>query len=56
MTEQGMPDPWESADAFEEVVGRYREAGITEFIIDQPAATQQQVLERVAAEVIPRLR
>ncbi|HEX2282754.1 MAG TPA: LLM class flavin-dependent oxidoreductase, partial [Thermomicrobiales bacterium] len=29
-----MPyDPWESVDAFEDVIGRYREAGINEFII-----------------------
>ncbi|HET9014647.1 MAG TPA: LLM class flavin-dependent oxidoreductase [Thermomicrobiaceae bacterium] len=52
-----MPfDPWESVGAFEEVVGRYREAGINEFIIDQPPDPQMPVLERVATDVIPRLR
>jgi len=49
-------DPWQSVDAFEEMVGRYREAGINEFIVDQPRAEQEAVLERVAGEVIPKLR
>lgn len=49
-------DPWSSIDAFQDVVGRYREAGINEFIIDQPREEQMAVLERVAAEVIPALR
>src|ERR687888_1756052 len=45
-----MPnDPWASVDAFHEVVGRYREAGIHEFIIDQPPEERFSVLERVAA-------
>lgn len=52
-----MPDdPWESVDAFKDVIGRYREAGINEFIIDQPADGQFGVLEQVATDVIPRLR
>jgi len=49
-------DPWESVDAFQEMVGRYREAGINEFIVDQPRADQSAVLERVAMEVIPAFR
>jgi len=49
-------DPWESVDAFEQVIGEYREAGVNEFIIDQPSPTQMHVLERVATEVIPRIR
>lgn len=53
---QGLPDPFESVAAFEEVVGRYREAGIDEFIIDQPRPEQFAVLERVVEEVIPLLR
>lgn len=56
MTEQGLPDPWESADAFADVIGSYREVGIDEFIIDQPRPGQQKVLEEVAGEVIPVLR
>lgn len=52
-----MPaDPWASPDAFEEVIGRYREVGINEFIIDAPGPEQFPVLERVATDVIPRLR
>jgi alkanesulfonate monooxygenase SsuD/methylene tetrahydromethanopterin reductase-like flavin-dependent oxidoreductase (luciferase family) len=48
-----MPaDPWESLDAFHEMVGRYAEAGVNEFLIDQPRPDQQAVLERVAADVL----
>ncbi len=51
-----MPrDPWQSAEAFEDMVGRYREAGVNEFLVDQPKKEQFPVLERVATEVIPRL-
>jgi F420-dependent oxidoreductase-like protein len=49
-------DPWSSPDAFLDVIGRYREAGIEEFIIDHPRDDQLDVLERVAADVLPRLR
>jgi F420-dependent oxidoreductase-like protein len=49
-------DPWDSIDAFHDMVGRYREAGINEFIIDQPRDDQMQVLERVATDAIPALR
>jgi hypothetical protein len=56
LEERGLPDPWESIGAFEEVVGRYREAGVDEFVIDQPRPEQFPVLERVAADVLPRLR
>ena len=56
MEEQGLPDPWSSVGAFEEIVGRYSEVGIDEFIIDQPSLDQADVLERVAGEVIPALR
>jgi alkanesulfonate monooxygenase SsuD/methylene tetrahydromethanopterin reductase-like flavin-dependent oxidoreductase (luciferase family) len=56
LEEQGLPDPWESIGAFEEVVGRYREVGVDEFVIDQPRPERFAVLERVAADVLPRLR
>lgn len=56
MADQGMPDMWSSVDAFDEVIGRYSEVGVDEFIIDQPAPEQQAVLESVAAETIPRLQ
>jgi len=49
-----MPtDPWASVESFRDMVGRYSEAGVNEFLIDQPRAEQQDVLERVAAEVLP---
>jgi alkanesulfonate monooxygenase SsuD/methylene tetrahydromethanopterin reductase-like flavin-dependent oxidoreductase (luciferase family) len=52
-----MPsDPWESVDAFEDMVGRYRDAGVNEFIIDQPKSEQLPMLERIASDVVPRLR
>ncbi len=56
LVEHGLPDPWSSIDAFEEVVGRYREVGIEEFILDQPAADQGTMAERIASDAIPRLR
>jgi len=49
-------DPWQSPDAFADMVGQYREAGVNEFIIDQPAAEQLPMAERVAAELLPKLR
>jgi alkanesulfonate monooxygenase SsuD/methylene tetrahydromethanopterin reductase-like flavin-dependent oxidoreductase (luciferase family) len=49
-------DPFDSVDAFEQVIGEYREAGVNEFIIDQPRREQFPVMERVATEVIPRMR
>jgi alkanesulfonate monooxygenase SsuD/methylene tetrahydromethanopterin reductase-like flavin-dependent oxidoreductase (luciferase family) len=52
-----MPtDPWASTDAFQDMVGRYAEAGVNEFLIDQPRPEQQAVLERVAADLLPSLR
>jgi F420-dependent oxidoreductase-like protein len=52
-----MPqDPWDSVEAFHDMVGRYSEAGVNEFLIDQPRAEHQHVLERVASDVIPSLR
>lgn len=49
-------DPWDSVDAFEDVVGGYREAGFNEFIIDHPKDEQLGILEKVAADVLPMLR
>ena len=56
MEEQGLPDPWQSAAAFEDVVGRYAAVGIDEFLIDQPRQEQFSVLEEVMTDVLPRLR
>src|SRR5262249_11771799 len=49
-------DPWQSVDAFDQVIGSYREVGINDFIIDAPRDDQLGVLERVAADALPRLR
>ena len=49
-------DPWSSPEAFLDVVGRYREAGISEFLMEAPHEEQFDVLERIAADVLPRLR
>ena len=46
-------DPWASVAAFDDFVGRYREAGVTDFIFDEPNATQWQTLERVASDILP---
>jgi hypothetical protein len=56
MKEQGLADPWSSVDAFEEMVGRYAEAGVNEFLLDAPDPTHFSVLERVATDVMPRYR
>jgi alkanesulfonate monooxygenase SsuD/methylene tetrahydromethanopterin reductase-like flavin-dependent oxidoreductase (luciferase family) len=54
-TARAEEDCWTSLDAFHEMVGRYREAGIEEFVIDMPRDDQEAVLEKVAAD-LPRLR
>lgn len=52
-----MPaDPWESVDAFYEMVGQYRAVGIHEFLIDAPPPARFPVLERIATEALPQLR
>ncbi|HEY7033950.1 MAG TPA: hypothetical protein VH482_21620 [Thermomicrobiales bacterium] len=49
-------DPWSSVEAFADVVGRSRGAGVTDFVFDEPQLAQWKVLERVASIVLPRLR
>lgn len=49
-------DPWASVDAFHEVVGPYLEAGMNQFLIDQPRDDQMATMERIAADVLPALR
>ena len=56
LVEHGHPDPWSSVDAFDDVVGRYGEVGIEEFILDQPAPAQLAAAEKIAADALPRLR
>lgn len=53
------PDnPWESEEAFHDFVGRYREAGIGEFLFYYPSRAElaHGRFERIAHEVIPSLR
>ncbi len=45
-------DPWSSVEAFRDVVGRYREIGISEFLMEAPFEDQFGVAERVAADVL----
>jgi hypothetical protein len=49
-------DPWASVDAFTDFVGRFREAGVQEFILQPPPPEEFAILERVAVDVIPGLR
>lgn len=49
-------DPWASTDAFQSVVAKYRAVGVNEFIIDAPSDAQWAVMERVATDVLPKLR
>lgn len=53
-----MPEeqPWDSPDAFEDYVGRFSEAGVQEFIFQPPPAECLDVVERVATDVLPKLR
>jgi F420-dependent oxidoreductase-like protein len=49
-------DPWSSTDAFEDYIGRYAEAGMREFILQPPAPDRFGIVERVATDIVPRLR
>lgn len=52
-----MPsDPWSSPDAFAEMVGRYGEVGMEEFILDRPRDDQLGMAERIATDLLPGLR
>ena len=55
--------PWESRDYFTDMVGRFRSAGIDEFVLYWPGSwrpdavqEEEDVFERIAGEVIPTLR
>jgi alkanesulfonate monooxygenase SsuD/methylene tetrahydromethanopterin reductase-like flavin-dependent oxidoreductase (luciferase family) len=48
-------DPWVSRDAFFDVINPYIEAGVNQFILDQPRDDQLDMLEWVAADALPRL-
>jgi hypothetical protein len=45
--------PRDSVEALKHLAGRYADAGVNEFLIEQPRPEQQAVVERVAAEVLP---
>ena len=47
-------DPWASRDAFFEVLQPYVEAGMNQFILDQPRDEQIAMLEWAAAEALPK--
>jgi F420-dependent oxidoreductase-like protein len=47
-------DPWASEQAFYDGIGPYVEAGVNQFILDQPRDDQIHMLEWVAAEVLPK--
>ena len=49
-------DPWSSPDAFAYVVGRYHEAGMSEFLMEAPHEEQFATMERIATDVLPGLR
>jgi hypothetical protein len=46
-------DPWASRDAFHSVLEPYIEAGVNQFILDQPRDDQLDMLEWAAGEAIP---
>jgi alkanesulfonate monooxygenase SsuD/methylene tetrahydromethanopterin reductase-like flavin-dependent oxidoreductase (luciferase family) len=47
-------DPWASRQAFNDVINPYIEAGVNQFILDQPRDDQLDMLEWAAAEVLPK--
>lgn len=47
-------DPWASKEAFYDVINPYIEAGVNQFILDQPRDDQSDMLNWLAAEVLPR--
>lgn len=49
-------DPWQSADAFAEIVGRYQEVGVEEFLMEAPHEEQFPTMERIAVDLLPSLR
>ena len=47
-------DPWASKEAFYDVLEPYVEAGVNQFIFDQPRDDQIDMLEWAAAEALPK--
>jgi alkanesulfonate monooxygenase SsuD/methylene tetrahydromethanopterin reductase-like flavin-dependent oxidoreductase (luciferase family) len=55
--ERRLPaDPWLSPQACVDFIETYRDAGIEHFVIDAPRADQLGVMERFAADLLPRMR
>lgn len=48
-------DPWTSEQAFHDVIGPYIEAGVNQFLFDQPRDEQFDLLGRIASDVLPAL-
>lgn len=48
--------PWSSPDAFADFTGRYREAGMREFLFQPPPAARDAVVERIVSDVIGPMR
>ena len=53
-----MPEenPWSSVDAFADYVGRFRDAGMEEFLFQPPLNSSWDVIERAATDIMPGLR
>jgi alkanesulfonate monooxygenase SsuD/methylene tetrahydromethanopterin reductase-like flavin-dependent oxidoreductase (luciferase family) len=51
-----VDDPWASPDAFEDYIGRYAEAGMQEFILQPPRPERFDMVERIAADILPKHR
>ena len=49
-------DAFDSLQKFQDIIGSYREIGISEFIFYYPNADQIPVFEKIAGEVIPNLK
>ncbi|MCC6315758.1 MAG: LLM class flavin-dependent oxidoreductase [Thermomicrobiales bacterium] len=48
--------PWDSPEALRDFVGRFRETGVTEFILQPPVGIAPEAVERLARETIPDLK
>lgn len=48
--------PWDSPDAFVDFVGRFHEAGCTEFIVQPPQQDTLATIERIAPVALPAAR
>jgi F420-dependent oxidoreductase-like protein len=49
-------NPWAGVAAFEDMVSRYAEVGVDEFLVDVTPETDLASVEHVATEALPRLR